>query len=163
MAVSPTGILNAPLTTLRTYFANSATFQTLTGAANATAAEAFIFLYGVGRDDVPTGGNYIVVDHAGGFGYGRTQLDNSWQTRRGGLWADITIAIPSENQADPQDAHVYGVNKIGAILSELQTYAATHQSLVLYSWELSAGPMRSEKEERDDADYISALVTLEVS
>ena len=149
-----TQTLTNPMTALRTLVANSASFRTLVGAADATAALAYIHRVGVDPDANKSLAGlrpFALVayhvpldldDEAQFGGDGNTYVDKG----KLGLWFQVDVA--SGDASDHEDAEISFLNTIGDIVAEMEALAGRDEYLNITLLRGSDGPTRSSRQEK---------------
>lgn len=154
---NPSGPFSLPLTNLQTLLANSATFQDWVDAADADEAKARIYLIAVSE------GSYTRP-------YALISTGDSWERKltaggashcfepSGSLFLLFEANVSEANKNSHRDAELEFANKIGAIISEMETLAGQSGYLAVYSISLKAGPSRSGEDEKDaQGDYYQIM------
>lgn len=137
MAVTPSGSISQPLQFAKNLLANSATFRTLTGAADVAAAKAFIHLGDTIDYDSEEDPTEIVCPRPRGIVYVEEgQNDEAmgpgeWLTT-GVIGMDVELVIPSDYVIDwtqdnestqrskKEDTYLWLNNQLGAIKDEMK-------------------------------------------
>lgn len=101
--------------------ASSAKFQSLTGAANATAAEAFVFYGGV--DDAPTEPRALISGEGGNW------EDVIGFSAEGSLSLSIEVPATKYPTGTAKEKFVLFLTDIDAIVSEMQTASQSRDVL----------------------------------
>lgn len=133
MAVTATGAMGVRASAIKTLLSESSTFQTMVGAANATAALAFIHVVFLEDDDtIPP---FAVIGFDGDLT--RTVVSSSPDDFSffDGVETVITIldVIAPENLDDKEDAFYDFDNKTEAILDEIAAISQSTGKLVITS------------------------------
>jgi hypothetical protein len=134
MAVTPAGFLSLPLHYLRKSVAASSTFQTLTEAEDAAAAEEFVFI-GAAKDDGTEDPPRITLRYFDSMPLLQTAL-NRWQMR-GQAELTLEMLVDGDLNGDPEDEYLDLTNTFGAILKEITALANTGGYLTIQSAEIS--------------------------
>ena len=126
MTLAGSGMLASAVDALKESLANSATFQTLTGTANATDAKEFIYRNNVQVDGASAVDRpYAVLNHESGS----SEVIGSGPTVRttGQVFASLHFDIPSTptDYQNDEDADTYAQNQGGAIAAEIMAQAHT--------------------------------------
>lgn len=154
MPVTPTGILSEPLASLRDALAACPAFQTWVGAADATAAKAFIHLL-----VAPEAGPYplAIVD------FGDTARER-YSVASGSRWvlrsgSDLILLFRAEASGEEPDATFTFLNALGAVAEELERSAGIYAQGTpgLTEMELVLPPVRTIEEKRQtEGDFFEA-------
>ncbi len=150
MATIPSGVFAVQLLNLKNLIANGSNFQTWTGAANSTAAKAFIHYF-----DAPaaTTGNFCEI-----------WPGEDWSLRRNSelYFSDAgTVAVmfrsdiadADEPETELADAALTFMNSIGGIVDDMMNDADTSGLMVLQEINLDFGPQRSWPQEGESNAY----------
>ena len=113
----------APYDRLKRLLAASATFQTLVGAADETAALNSIFCPEALDITYPR-----AIVHPNGNMRGRKVGTALW-ANEGDASVTIEAEVPASDAGDVQDEMLWFSNRIGAMVSEMQTLAGRGQSV----------------------------------
>lgn len=158
MAVTPTGIISAPLDALASLVASSTTFQAWVGAIDEAAAKPRAYpIAATGQGEFAFVRPFALIYFVPGFrikrgGYGS-----------GNLQILFEAAVNPDYAADGQDADaVFGfTNKVGDILKEMMVNSEASGRLFLpdNAFVLAAGPHRSGPKEADD--YLQAAFNVQ--
>jgi hypothetical protein len=152
MPVTPTGMLSLPLANLRTALSNCAAFRTWVGAADATAALAYISLVEKGGSLT---GKFAVIDDGTEYMGERTSSGATFH-EEGSLALIFQGNVHADNANSEVDAQFEFTNSVGAILEELIEYCGNNSNVFNISkFSKIFGPWRADDEERNAGnDYI---------
>lgn len=156
MAVTPTGCLSLTLSRVRTMLSECATFRTWVGAANPTAALAFIHI----AASTSSATRQAVVDLTDDFnkeqiaGGGATYLVTSGST----VIKFMSTATPSATYED--NAYEF-YNFLGGVWEELAAQSGTSGNVNIRAMTITEKPWRSQEDDGDtDGDYWYASILL---
>lgn len=152
MPVTPTGIVSGALGSVRTMLSENDAFQTLVGAADATAALGSIHLAAEHPENLTR--PYVVLDESEQWSYG--VLVNQARGTIMMLW-EIPVATGSEHLfADPQ---LTASNALGAIMAELGEQSLEGGALLIREIRKTSGPARPDAKERrrDSEDFVQYM------
>lgn len=117
---TPSGIASLPLKYLRDTLAACATFQALTGAANAAAALAFVHYVSTTSTTYP----FAVVDWGRSASWTKDSGGSrNYMDQEGELVLLLRASVSSSADADEGDEAVTFMNTVGAIVGELLVLA----------------------------------------
>lgn len=139
-----------PIENLATFIANSATFQGLVGAADATAAlNSIYFVEADANSQIP---RCIVGVDGGNLTRSRSTNSGTWSTDVGAMWAWFDIPTPSEHQgsANVEEAAEYHFGILQSILDELEMLSSTLLNVIEYVVDIFPVPNSTEKNKGDD-------------
>lgn len=138
MTVTPTGPLGGPLAYFRGLLAASATFQTWTGAADATAALAFIAL----GDADPSSYPFAIIAHEGGGAAKRFDSPGAQFVPDAG---EVSILLADADNSGLSDADNYAtfLNNVGAVIDEVCAASNGASAYPAMRWDIDDA-MRSE-------------------
>lgn len=157
MAVAPTGMLSLPIDFLRNTVASSSTFQGWTSTANESAAKARV--HAVNAAASATAPMAVVGWQPG---YVRTKDGGGIRNHFTGNGPLFLLFRAGITESDNADAEYAFLNKVGAILSEMELVAGTATYLDTESVTLTDGPYRPEENEAlGIGDYYEALFAVE--
>lgn len=151
-SVTPTGLYSLPLHYLRLTLAGSSTFQGWVGAANASEALAYIYAVSVAGDaTVP----FATVDWWENFSRGKIGTGAYFA-----LQGDLMLVIrgPRDTDATVADAAYTFLNKVGAILGEMEALAGAAGYLDITGFEQVEGPASpTEDEIKTHGDFYQVI------
>ena len=162
LTVVPSGAISKPQDEIQTILSNSSTFQTATGAANATAALAYIHLS-------PTTWNAVteqtwrghrpfavIVADGGGVKY-ELAADDTWV--KSGVYRFYFEEDEDTAQPTPDDSSFTFTNLVGDVIQDMLDYTATTSVLQLEDIELTIA--RSDpREDNSRGPYWQAAGTI---
>lgn len=134
MVLEPTGLLSIPLDAAERLIASSATFQTMTGAANETDALAFVHIAEASDEILPDGlpahprpraivwyGDNMVREKIGvGDFAGKGSMLIAFEAVRSSTYAVAEDDTPVEEKAKDDDALREFTNNLGAVVKEME-------------------------------------------
>lgn len=143
MPVTPTGHLSLPLDYLRKTVAASASFQSWTGTADATAALARVHLVNA----APAATRPLAaIDWARNHSSTReADGTHAWFTRQGTL--SLLLRDTIATSTSDEDAALDFLNKVGALWADMEALAGTSGYLDIQSIRIVQGPERPEEDE----------------
>lgn len=151
MAVSPSGILSLPLSYLETTVANSSTFQTWTGTANAAAAKARIHIgRAASTADLPLAG----VGFGGEF---RRYIETAPSDFQTDSVVELFFTDNFSSSLSEEDAAYTFLNQVGPIMSDIETLSVQAGYLSIDEWSIKWGPERTDTDEEQTLDYIFSI------
>lgn len=155
--LTASGILSTPAANLRTLLSQSATWQTLCDAADATAALANIKMF-VAREGYSRPLGFITDDPAEFV----NRKIAEWQFLPAaslGVIFELDVPIGYSGDDDAENAEIWIRNQIGAVLAEVREAARTTGLLRINQIALIQAPQRSKYEQdAGDGDYWTAAV-----
>lgn len=140
--VAPTGHLSLPIDLLRKTVAGSTTFQAWTGTADAAAALARVHAV---QADASAAKPFAVVDWARSYSRRRDAggTRNHFQAT-----GSLSLLFRAQiTEADAGDAAYDFLNKVGAVLADMEGLAGTAGYLDVEEIRLVEGPERPEEDE----------------
>ena len=128
-------IFNGQADLLAELVAASSTFQTLTGTASVAAAKVFVkiaeaFDETMGSDTVLAYPRAIIAD--GGI-VSRRKVDIGQMSGRGSLFLSFEIEIPTGNQTTILTQRTYFLDRVSAIISEMEVVSMSRATPSGYS------------------------------
>ncbi len=162
MAVTPAGLFSLPVDFMRKTIAGSSSFRTLVGAANATAALAFVHAFSASGSQlaasffavVEFGEDWARTMHAGGS-------NNFFESESSSLQVLFHQKV---TKADDVDAAYEFTNDIGAIISDMEQLSGTAGFLDIQETRLIEGPYRPEEDEarsQTNGDFYRILLRVD--
>lgn len=155
--VTPTGMLSLPIDYLRNTVASSSTFRTWTSTASEALAKVRVHA-------VSAASNATAPLAVAGWlpGYTRTKVGGASRNHFEGQGQLILLFRAAISEAANADAEYDFLNKVGAVVSEMELVAGTATYLDIESITLSDGPYRPEENESQGiGNYYEALFTIE--
>ncbi len=152
--------IKLPIENLATFIANSATFQGLVGAVDATAAlDSIYFVEADADSEIP---RCIVGVDGGNLTRSRGTNSGTWTTETGALWAWFDIPTPTVHLGDAnvEAAAEYHFGILQSILNELELLASTILNVVEYVVEIF--PVPNEPEKNKGVDFWLSKVIFHV-
>ena len=124
MTVTPAGSMSLSMQNLINTIAGSATFRSLVGAANATAAKDYIYLGWADDDDSDQLPHRAIVRHLSGD-VADDISTTSWR-HMGPFRMLLEFPTPTDYATDRMQAYFYATNVLGQIVEEMQTLATSN-------------------------------------
>lgn len=151
MAVTPTGILGVPVTSLRTTLSELASFQTFTSTSNSTdaLAKAYAVLKPAtalsgetawGRPFALVSQPQDVLLYRGGYGQGR-------------LWLYFERDVPAQYQDTAADAHFDFSNKVSDVMQDLASAMDGDGCLIIQPGGITTAIEIQRSETTEKGDY----------
>lgn len=157
MTLAASGILAKPFELLANLVASSATFQSLTGTASEAAALAKVH-FPFADDEATSGTEHAPAPRAiiePGDDYETNQVGIGDWAARGTLILSLELRLPTTESAttiytDAKNELLWFLNKVGAILAEMQANKYTNPATYLNAigFRLLAGPTKDPSEFR---------------
>ena len=151
MAVSPTGMLSLPIDYLRDTIANSSTFQTWTGTANATAAKARTH---VGRAAGSATHPLACVGYSSGFRRFSNELD-VWQQDN---VLQLLFRDDFSRSLNESDAYDTFANQVGAVMEDMEALFNDAGYLDVFEWAIITGPNRTTDNDEQTMGYFFEVI-----
>lgn len=150
MPVTATGIFSLPLYYGRKTLAGAATFRSLVGAVDATAAEKWIFEGEVDENLVTDESPRAIMAIDSGHRFSRIST-TGWQGQ-GPLLMVLEVPTPAKYRDSRRDARVWWLNTVGAIIAEMQALAgvAGYLNIIEFAEENTG---RADPKEENGADF----------
>lgn len=143
----PQNFVKAPIDNLATFISQSAKFQELVSAANATEALESIYFVEAPSSAVPT----FAIVYTDGGQFTRTRVGSgpnfSTQQLRMGTW--FALATPEAYHDDLEAAAEYHFGNFQTILDELEQIATSVLNVIEYSVEIFPVPAEEHYNEGD--------------
>jgi len=166
MAVAASGFVSKPLGYLRTTLAASSTFQTWTGAADATEALDYIYVVSTPTDDADDEANvpdapFALVDW--GEDFARTAEADGARNHfvlSGSLALLLRGAVDADH--DDADAAMTFLNAVGGIMADLEALAGTAGYLDIREMSFIERPARPGTDEaQTHGDFYQVIIRVE--
>ena len=158
MTVTPSGEYSLPLYNLQTLLAASAAWQEWVGAANAEGGRRRIHLVAVDAAEalrplawIDQGDDWSRETEAGGA---RNHFKGSGTLK---LWFEADV--PKEYEDSHRHAMLWFMNKVGAIISEMEQLAGSGSYLCVHRFLQDDPPVRS-REGEEDGDFIQVTFSI---
>lgn len=158
MAIVPAGMISLPLSYLRATIAESAAFQSWTGTADAAAALLRIFPVATESVIYPL----CLVDWADNFKRSMDAAGSRNYFRQDGDLAMIFMDIVDPAHDETEASYDF-MNKVGAVIDEMESYAGKPGYLDIQSIAIESGPMRPKLAEVESTalDYYQVNLVVE--
>lgn len=147
----PQNVIRAPIDNLATLLANCSTFQTLTGAIDASAAAAFIHFFEVGPvtdDPRPR----IIVGGCEKLSRRKTS-SSGWTTSAGTVWFVLQADTPTDYLEDGKGGGQWFTGQLQSLMNDLESLAGTESYLNVIEWTISEDPMEYDEQIEPDETY----------
>jgi hypothetical protein len=147
----PYNIMTGPINDGRTLLANSASFRTLVGAADVTAALTHIFRAGIPESVLLSSRPYALLMQGSQRNLSQNSSDN--YANSGSLYLHIEVDVPEAHRGDtPQkweEAELWFFGQLGTIISEMLVLAQTGGYLAVNEVRFIAVGVRPHPTERE--------------
>lgn len=159
MAVTPSSLYDVQLDLMRTLIANCAAFRTATGAANVTAAKAFVHFIEADLAVDTTGQDFFcIVDFGGTRSFSVDSMGSGNHfTDEGSIGVLWHKTISEANEGSLRDTLLELTGVIGDIWEQMRALSGTDDFLNVVDGSTTEGPYASsEEEEKSSDDYWAA-------